>query len=322
MQVNALLALLVAVPAMGMLRGTGDQKLTMDMRPDVVRKLLSSVEQKWIHTRAMVLSNATDMEEGYAEMEESCVKVSASIVEGSEGQKDRVSEYMQDVCVADGAHDQHDLCLPFASGIEAEMTDDSEYNRDGLTLSKFCRKFWETAVTNAAQEEAKQRAEEEERQRKEQEEAEKKAAEEAAKQAAEEAKQAAEEADRERKEKEEAEKKAAEEAAEAAKVKAYEAEEAAKAAESAKANVTATAVTNATTTSDETKQDNSTEAQPSSNVEQTTSSSMPPATSTTNDTQAVVEAPEQKTNGTGVVKNATALVAKAAVKNVTAVTKK
>jgi len=275
MQVNALLALLVAAPAVAMLRGTGDQKLTMDMRPDVVRKLLSGVEQKWIHTRAMVLSNATDMDEAYAEMEKSCVKVSASIVEGSEGQKDRVSEYMQDVCASDGAHDQHDLCLGFASGIEAEMTDDSEFNRDGLHLSQFCRKFWETAVTNEAQAQAKQLAEEEEQKRKEQEEAEKKAAEEAAK-------KAAEEAEKERKEKEEAEKKAAAEAAEAAKVKAYEAEEAAKAAEAAKANASETSVAsseaNATATVVEAKQENSTVAQPSSNVEQTNSSSMPSAT--------------------------------------------
>eukprot|EP00746_Dinoflagellata_sp_MGD_P160936 gnl/MRDRNA2_/MRDRNA2_87905_c0_seq1.p1 gnl/MRDRNA2_/MRDRNA2_87905_c0~~gnl/MRDRNA2_/MRDRNA2_87905_c0_seq1.p1 ORF type:complete len:324 (+),score=104.82 gnl/MRDRNA2_/MRDRNA2_87905_c0_seq1:76-1047(+) len=196
MQVNAVYFVLSAmlVPVASVLRGAGEQTLMNDMRPEVVRKLLSTVEKEWIHSRAMVLSNVTDNDEAFSEMEKSCVKVSGAIIAGSEGQKDRVTEYMQDVCAADGAHDSYSLCSSFASGVEAEMTDDSEYNRDELRLSKFCRKFWDSAVANVALSEAKQQAEEQaEQERKEKEEAERRAAAEAAQKAEEEARAKAEE---------------------------------------------------------------------------------------------------------------------------------
>lgn len=314
MQVSFLPLLLLAGPATAVLRGTGDQKLMTDMRPDVVRKLLSSVEQKWIHTRAMVMSNITDMEEAYVEMEKSCIKVSTAVIAGSEGQKDRVSEYMQDVCSADSAHDQFDLCTGFASGIGAVMTDDSEYNRDSLQLSQFCRKFWDSAVTNAAQAEAKQRAEEAEKERIAKEEAEKKEREE-----------------KEREEKEaqkEAAAKAAQEAEEAAKVKASEAAEAAKAAELAKANVNQTSSqTKETTTDVEPEQVNSTVVQPSSNEQETNSTlTATSANSPTNSSSAVAAAPEQKSNSTEIakpeVKSNSTEIAKTAVKNATTAIKK
>jgi len=176
MQINALLILCAVAPVMSMLRGTGDQSLTSNMQPEVVRKLLNNVQLKWIHTRAMVLSNATSDSDGFSEMEKSCVKVSSSIVAGSEGDKDRVNEYMKDVCNANSVHNDRDLCSSFAAGVEAVMTDDSEYNRDELKMSQFCRKLWDKAVTSAAQAEAKERAEKAEEERKEREEAEKKAA--------------------------------------------------------------------------------------------------------------------------------------------------
>merc|ERR1719160_1298715 len=165
------------------------------MQPEVVRKLLKNVELTWIHLRVTVALNVTSDEQAFAEMEKSCVKVASAILAGSEGQKDRVTEYMQDVCSID---DDKGLCAGFASGIEAAMTDDSEYNRDELKLSHFCQKFWEKTVTAAAQAEAKEQAEKAEKERLAKEEAEKKAAaemaaaEEAAKKAAEAAKKTAE----------------------------------------------------------------------------------------------------------------------------------
>merc|ERR1719235_382555 len=119
---NVIFVLPLILPATAMLRGTGDQTLVSDMRPDVVRKLLSNVEQKWIHTRAMVLSNVTNDDDAFQEMQTSCGKISTAIVAGSEGQRDRVIEYMQDVCT-----DGTGLCSSFASGIAAMMTDDSEF---------------------------------------------------------------------------------------------------------------------------------------------------------------------------------------------------
>merc|ERR1719160_859949 len=192
------------------------------MQPEVVRKLLKNVELTWIHLRVTVALNVTSDEQAFAEMEKSCVKVASAILAGSEGQKDRVTEYMQDVCSID---DDKGLCAGFASGIEAAMTDDSEYNRDELKLSHFCQKFWEKTVTAAAQAEAKEQAEKAEKERLAKEEAEKKAAAEMA---------AAEDAEK-KAEAEEAAKKTAEDkvaAEEAAQAKAYEAsEEAAKASE-------------------------------------------------------------------------------------------
>merc|ERR1719235_1876937 len=301
-----------------MLRGTGDQSLTRsNMQPEVVRKLLNNVQLKWIHTRAMVLSNATSDSDGFSEMEKSCVKVSSSIVAGSEGDKDRVNEYMKDVCNANSVHNDRDLCSSFAAGVEAVMTDDSEYNRDELKMSQFCRKLWDNAVTSAAQAEAKERAEKAEEERKEREEAEKKAA----------------------AEREEAEKKAAEEAAkekaaaeqamqDAAKVKAYEAE-ATKTSASQQANATDTTV--------QTTSSNSTVAAPSSSIEQTNSSTALTAeVSTANATLAANAKPsdasqttEKNANATSVTdaqttenKTNSASVAQAGDKNATVTTDK
>lgn len=288
MQINALLILCAVAPVMSMLRGTGDQSLTSNMQPEVVRKLLNNVQLKWIHTRAMVLSNATSDSDGFSEMEKSCVKVSSSIVAGSEGDKDRVNEYMKDVCNANSVHNDRDLCSSFAAGVEAVMTDDSEYNRDELKMSQFCRKLWDKAVTSAAQAEAKERAEKAEEERREREEAEKKAA----------------------AEREEAEKKAAEEAAkekaaaeqamqDAAKVKAYEAE----------ANKTsASQQANATDTSVQTALSNSTVAQPSSSIEQTNSSTALTAeVSTANATLATNAKPADASQTTEKNANATSV---------------
>merc|ERR1719161_2440494 len=151
----------------------------------------------------MVLRNVTDDATSYSSMEISCLKVSSAVVVGSEGEKDRVVEYMQDVCGAAPAKDAPTatMCTDFASGLERVMTDDEGWNRESLDLKPFCKRFWDNTVAAAAQA-AKQRLDEEEAKK----EAEEKMKEEEAKKAAEEeaARKAAEE---------EAAKKAAEEAA-------------------------------------------------------------------------------------------------------------
>merc|ERR1719281_552660 len=121
----------------------------------------------------MVLRNVTDEDTSYATMEASCLKVSSAVVAGSEGDKDRVVEYMQDVCAASPAKDAPTatMCTDFASGIEKVMTDDESWNRDSLDLKPFCKKFWVNTVSAAAQvvkqqldeEEAKKEAEEEQK---------------------------------------------------------------------------------------------------------------------------------------------------------------
>merc|ERR1719156_112448 len=75
----------------------------------------------------MVLRNVTDDATSYSSMEISCLKVSSAVVVGSEGEKDRVVEYMQDVCGAAPAKDAPTatMCTDFASGLERVMTPSS-----------------------------------------------------------------------------------------------------------------------------------------------------------------------------------------------------
>lgn len=174
MALSTVLLLLSAAPAAGVFRGSGSAK----MQPEVVSKLLSDVEKKWTQSRVMVLRNVTDEDTSYATMEASCLKVSSAVVAGSEGEKDRVVEYMQDVCAAAPSKDAPaaSMCTDFASGIEQVMTDDESFNRDSLDLKPFCKKFWANTVSAAAQvakqhldeEEAKKAAEEKEREEEEQ----------------------------------------------------------------------------------------------------------------------------------------------------------
>lgn len=238
MGVSSLLLLLTVGPAIAVFRGSGSAK----MQPEVVSKLLSDVEKKWTQSRVMVLRNVTDDATSYSSMEISCLKVSSAVVVGSEGEKDRVVEYMQDVCGAAPAKDAPTatMCTDFASGLELVMTDDEGWNRESLDLKPFCKKFWDNTVAAAAQaakqrldeEEAKKEAEEkkraEEEEKMKEEEAKKATEEEAARKAAEEAaeEEAAKKAAAEQAAKEAADKQAAKEAAdEAARVKAYEAEQ-------------------------------------------------------------------------------------------------
>merc|ERR1719379_2352168 len=185
MGVSSLLLLLTVGPAIAVFRGSGAAK----MQPEVVSKLLSDVEKKWTQSRVMVLRNVTDEDTSYASMEASCLKVSSAVVAGSEGEKDRVVEYMQDVCAATNAKDAPTptMCTDFASGIEKVMTDDEGWNRDSLDLKPFCKKFWDNTIAAAAQavkqrldeEEAKKEAEEKQREEEEQKEKEEEAKKEA-----------------------------------------------------------------------------------------------------------------------------------------------
>merc|ERR1719389_956064 len=127
-------------------------KALSDMQPEVVAKLLGQVEQRWKESRVASLRNQTDESEALAEMTKSCTKVAKAVIDGSEGDKNRVVEYMADVCAVQGADKRG--CESFAAGIENSMTYDVEVNRDSLDLSKFCLAYWQTTVTVDAKAEA------------------------------------------------------------------------------------------------------------------------------------------------------------------------
>jgi len=153
MMQSTLVAFLCIAPATALLRGTGraSNKILSDMRPEVVSRLLNDVEKKWIQGSMMVLRNVTDDASSYSTMEESCLKVASAIIAGSEGEKDRVVEYMQDVCGSSPGGDASSLCLEFSKGIEDAITDDESFNREQLDLKPFCKKFWERTISAQAQ---------------------------------------------------------------------------------------------------------------------------------------------------------------------------
>merc|ERR1719387_374582 len=136
-----------------------------------------------------VLRNTTQESQAYGDMEKSCFKVSKSIIAGSDGDEDRVADYMKEVCSEPSSSSA--MCNEFASGIDTAMIGDANFNREKLNLNKFCQSFWNGKVQTAAQEkkaqlDSEEKAMAEKKAQEEKEAAEKKAAEEA--QAAEDAK--------------------------------------------------------------------------------------------------------------------------------------
>jgi phage-related minor tail protein len=156
MQTSVLFLLLVPATAFrgaGRHQGNLIQKadLLADLRPDVVSKLLSQVSHKWTMNFVSVLRNekGADETKSYKEMEKSCLKVSQSIVQGSDGDEERVAEYMKSVCAV-GTDEEKKLCASFAHGIDEAMIGDFEFNRESLDLTKFCKAFWQSTVQEAA----------------------------------------------------------------------------------------------------------------------------------------------------------------------------
>merc|ERR1719161_1573900 len=122
---------------------------------------------------------------------------------------------MKEVC--DEPSDSKTMCAEFASGMDAAMIGDANFNREKLNLNKFCKSFWTGKVESSAREmkeklDTEEKALAEKKAQEEKDAAEKKAAED---KAAAEKKEADEKAAAEKKaadEKAAAEKKAADEA--------------------------------------------------------------------------------------------------------------
>merc|ERR1719463_812595 len=142
------LVLCVLTPAAA-LRGSGQKsELLTDMRPEVVSKLLSEVTDKWVMDFVSVKTNASDQATAYSNMEKSCLTVTKSIIAGSDGDEDRVAEYMQEVC----SRSSSKMCTSFAKGIDDAMIGDANFNRNNLKVASFCKTFWNTDVQTAANE--------------------------------------------------------------------------------------------------------------------------------------------------------------------------
>lgn len=135
-----------------------------DMRPEVVSELLSNVEAKWTQLAIDVLSNQASEQVAFSAMETSCKKVSEAVVQGSDGDRLKVIEYMKTVCSEPNAKANAAMCAAFANSIQQFMFGDNEYNRNRLDMSEFCDKYWSTSVKAVAKVK-KQRLDEQEAQR-------------------------------------------------------------------------------------------------------------------------------------------------------------
>jgi len=126
-------------------------------------------------------------------MTKSCAKVTKAIVDGSDGDKDKVVEYMQEVCSSPGT--DQTSCNGFAASVGGFLSNDAEVNRNDLDLPKFCQAYWANSVTKAAGAEVKRLDAEDAQRAKDEEEKKKQEAADAATKAADEAKKAEESAE-------------------------------------------------------------------------------------------------------------------------------
>merc|ERR1719428_243160 len=126
-----------------------------DMRPEVVSQLLATVEAKWTQEAVNVLSNTTAETIALGAMENSCVKVSSAVVQGSDGDRLRVIEYMKAVCSQPNAKANIEMCTNYANAIQEFMIGDNVYNREQLDIHEFCHKFWNTYIMAAGKVEKK-----------------------------------------------------------------------------------------------------------------------------------------------------------------------
>lgn len=279
------------------------------MNPEAVAHTLVEVEDKWMQQATEFAGcNASDATYGsckdgtMGEFVKSCTTVVRAIVEGSNGDKSDVKEYLNDICGQGELQGwKSDLCGNLTVALSNALTEDSYVNREELHLDTICGGFMTQGFMKKAVEQEKAR-EEQERQRAEEEA--KARAEEEARAAAAAAKAAAAQA------KADAAKNAAEEAAQKraeAQAKAAEAQrKSAEAAEAeAHANATVAALANATTSNiTASVSGNATDAKPESAAVNT---SVPAGTANSSvETNATQSAPKPAD------KNVTLLLAKRA----------
>lgn len=126
-----------------------------DMRPDLVMQLLSDVEHKWVDGATQATRGNMDVMVALHRMQESCVKVSNSVVAGSDGDRRRVREYMNEVCERAKSPNDGEMCKSYSTALVTAMNGDEEYNREELDMAKFCAGFYQKTIQGYAAGEAK-----------------------------------------------------------------------------------------------------------------------------------------------------------------------
>lgn len=129
--------------------------LSSDMRPEAAAEALMSVEDEWRAEASLFAecSNSTseeseplvDCHAAPSAFQKSCGTVVNAIVQGSNGNRATVHEYLDTVCsqaVMNGYHQNH--CRGIANALSAKMTGDIYTNRNVLNLKALCNDFWPT----------------------------------------------------------------------------------------------------------------------------------------------------------------------------------
>lgn len=124
--------------------------LAADMQPEAVAKLLGEVQNEWVLKGSAALRGRASNASTLAAVQKSCATIAKSIVQGSDGRKDDVLDYMKDVCGADKAPEEQKGCKEFSAALGDFMTADEEHNRDELDYPDFCAKYYHTSVLSDA----------------------------------------------------------------------------------------------------------------------------------------------------------------------------
>jgi len=134
-------------------RSDGLLHLAAEAQPELVAHTLASVEDAWeTQVIKFVECNATEgnsaecsyFEHGFSK---SCVTVAKAILSASNGEKDTVTEYMNEICNEKELHGwKMDRCQMFAKTILSDMSADAYDNRENLKPAGICHSFW-SAVT-------------------------------------------------------------------------------------------------------------------------------------------------------------------------------
>jgi hypothetical protein len=122
---------------------TAKSSLTARLDPASVAQLLVETQQQWLDAEVEAVRSgkgAAAREESKKENTASCEDVTRSIMQASNGDKERVSLYGKDVCSSSTGKGSSASCEHFFAGILEIMTDDAEFNREEVDAAKFCGK--------------------------------------------------------------------------------------------------------------------------------------------------------------------------------------
>ncbi|CAD7960602.1 unnamed protein product [Amoebophrya sp. A120] len=123
--------------------------LLAKLSPERVSELLSETQQEWISFAVDQDVKKEGTELAKSKMVTSCTDLVTDLVTASEGDKDRLQDYFQEVCQNDGSDS---MCGRFTTGVMSVLSDDMELNRENERgFNGFCTNFWSTDILQTAE---------------------------------------------------------------------------------------------------------------------------------------------------------------------------